>query len=458
MRRSSLAAFLSFLWPGLGQAYQHRRRAAVVQALPQLVVVGGFVLALVILRPVMVVVHLLNPLISLSLLTLVVLLGLWHLWSISDVIGWPRLRTRRPAMGTTALSETRLAAPTKLVAIALAVLLVAVHAWVSYNLLTFYRISNLISQPPPVTVIPTPAPGQTLPPGVSPSPPGPTPTPGPPLPGQGSRVTILFMGLDNTHGDQSALLDTVLVASFDPRTGSLAMISIPRDTSHLPFYRGGVFEPRINQLRQHAANDPASYPDGPNGTVVNEVSYLIGIPVNYYAVIGISGLGEMIDAVGGVDINVPRAVNDPGYQFSATEIGFYVPAGWHHFDGKYGVAYARSRHGSSDYARAARQQQLLLALRDKLGDPAILLNLPTILDAVSHTVTTDAPLDRLPELVSIALQSGYADTRNIVLDPPRYAHGYRNPDGLPTNMNELNMDAVAQLSIELFGSDSRYAQ
>jgi LCP family protein required for cell wall assembly len=278
-----------------------------------------------------------------------------------------------------------------------------------------------------------------------------------PLPGSSGRVTVLLVGLDNTHGDDYALTDTLIVASFDPSEGSLAMISLPRDTAHLPYYRGGTFLPRVNVLRQYAARDPASYPDGPMGTLVNEMSFLVGVPIDYYAVIGISGFSQLIDAVGGVDVNVASRVDDPGYQFSPTEIGFVVEPGWHHFDGKYGTAYARSRHGSSDYQRAARQQQLLLALRDKLGDPFVLTNLPQILDAVAQIIRTDAPLDRLPEIVSIALRSTLADARNIVLSPPRYANGVRTSDGDPTNMNELNMDALAQLSIELFGSDSRYS-
>lgn len=454
--RPWLAALLSFFWPGLGQAYQHDRRRAIVQALPQLLALGLLVLAVLVLRPIIMVAYLLNPLVSISLLVVVVALGLWHAWSIGDAVGWPR-NARRTRVG----SSVR----TRLWAVALVGLVLFVHGWVGYNLLAFYRVSGAIYVAPPISVGPSPTPGasqpsRTLAPGETPGPtgaPGSTGTPGPPLPGANSRVTILLVGLDNTHGDALALTDTLMVASFDPRSGSLVMISLPRDTAHLPYYRGGTWLPRINMLRQYATRDPASYPDGPMGTLVNEMSYLVGVPIDYYAVIGISGFSQLIDAVGGVDINVPKQVNDPGYQFSPTEVGFLVEPGWHHFDGKYGTAYARSRHGSSDYQRAARQQQLLLALRDKLADPFVLANLPQILEAVSQIIRTDAPLDRLPDIVTIALNSALADTRHIVLAPPRYASGYRNDLGFPTNMNELNMDAVAELSIELFGTDSRYS-
>ena len=457
MRRPAVAAFLSFLWPGLGQAYQRNRGRALLQAVPQLVVVGLFLLALIILRPIIVVAYLFNPVVSLGLLIVVVLLGLWHAWSIIDATGWPKLGRR----ATTGSSP-----PTRVWAVVLISLVLVLHSWIGYNLVAFYRVSNIIYQPPPISVLPSPTPGTSQPnasptvPGQTPGPtgtPGPPPSPLPPLPGTNGRVTILLVGIDNTHGDLLALTDTLIVASFDPRAGSLVMISLPRDTAHLPYYRGGTLLSRINVLRQHAVRNPAKYPDGPMATLVNEMSYLVGVPIDYYAVIGISGFGQLIDAVGGVDVNVTRPVNDPGYQFSSSEIGFFVEPGWHHFDGKYGTAYARSRHGSSDYRRAERQQELLLALRAKLSDPFVLTNLPQILDAVSQIIRTDAPLDRLPDILSIALRSTLADTRNIVLDPPRYASGVRTSTGDRTNMNQLNMDAVAQLSIELFGSDSRYA-
>ncbi len=451
MRRPALAALLSFIWPGLGQAYQRQPRRALVQAGPQLIVVLLVVLAVLVLHPIVFVAYLVNPLVSIGLVVVVGLLALWHAWSIIDATGEP-------------------SRPTRLWATALMVLVLLIHTWVGYNLLLFYRVGTLIYEPPPVAVIPTLAPGQTMRPGESGGPatlqPGETPssttpdpsaTPLPPLPGANGRVTILLVGLDNTHGDLLALTDTLIVASFDPRDGTLDMISLPRDTSHLPYYGGGTFLPRINSLAQHTVRDPAAYPDGPMGTLVNEMSYLVGIPIDYYAVIGISGFSQLVDAVGGVDINVTQPVNDPGYQFAPNEVGFYVAAGEHHFDGKYATAYARSRHGSSDYARAARQQQLLLALRSKLSDPFVLTNLPQILDAVSQIVRTDAPLDRLPDIISIVERSTSADTKNIVLDPPKYAHGYRTTAGDPTNMNQLDMDAVAQLSISLFGSDSLYS-
>ena len=144
---------------------------------------------------------------------------------------------------------------------------------------------------------------------------------------------------------------------------------------------------------------------------------------------------------------------------SPTEIGFHLLPGAHHLDGKLATAYARSRHGSgnSDFLRARRQQQILLALRDKVDDPAVLANLPTLLDLVSQIVHTNVPLDRLPDIVSVVQNSTAADTRNIVLAPPRFAEPIISPTGERTYEYQLRMDEVAALSIELFGDRSRYA-
>ena len=441
--RPSFAAFLSFLWPGLGQAYRGARRRALVQAAPQLVFVIAILIAVILLGPLVFAAHLFSPIVSIGLLLVVAVLAAWRSWSILDAAApgaWKTLRGGRLAWACT------------LIAIGL-----IAHTWLGYSLWAFYRAGQEIAEPILAVASPSPSPpaGAGDSPGASASA-GPDATSSP-LPGQNGRVTILLVGVDNTHPGILGLTDTLIVASFDPSDHSLDMISLPRDVSHLPFYSGGQWGPRINSLLDETIRNGSAFPDGPMRTLENEISYVVGVPIDYYAEIGISGFSQLIDAVGGVDIVVTTPIDDPTYQFSPTEIGFHLAPGTYHLDGKYATAYARSRHGSSDYARAARQQQILLALRNKLKDPVTLANLPAIVDSMGQIIRTDAPLDRLPEIVQIAQETTDAQTTNIVLSPPTYAHGYVAPDGTRTDMTQLNMDAVAQLSMELFGSDSLYA-
>jgi LCP family protein required for cell wall assembly len=238
------------------------------------------------------------------------------------------------------------------------------------------------------------------------------------------------------------------------------MISIPRDTARLPMYNGGEFNGRVNNLMRTAARNPTLYPDGGMGTLVNELSYIVGVPIDYYAQIDIHGFTALVDMVGGVDVVLDTPIQDATYQFSPTETGFFLDAGPHHLDGKLATAYARSRHGpgNSDYERARRQQQILLSLRTKLNDPRLMADLPGLLYVLSNIIRTDAPLDRLPDIVSIALASATAEPQRAVLQPPRYAERAFNQAGEPTSMTVLRMDAIAELSRELFGADSRYAQ
>jgi LCP family protein required for cell wall assembly len=456
-RSRSLAALLSFIFPGLGQAYRGNRRLASVFALPTAIVVLLLGAVFVAVGPVVFAVHLLNGLVSLGLLVVVVAVGVWRVAAIVDA-------AREGPPGPGSVIEAASARHRRRAAGALATLVILVvlsHSWLGYTLWAFYRAGQAIYEPPPVSAGPThsalPSAGNSGTPQAS-AMPSPTPIPLP-LPGVRERVTILFIGVDNTHEVDRGLTDSLIVATFDPNTKALVMISLPRDTARLPYYGGGIWEPRINSLMQAAARQPDLFPDGPLPTIVNEVSYIVGIPIDYYVRIDISGFTRLIDLVGGVDIVVNTEINDATYQFTPTEIGFHLLPGTYHMDGKTATAFARSRHGpgNSDFLRARRQQHLLLALRNKVDDPQVLLNLPALVDAVAQMVRTDAPVDRLPEIVSIIQSSTAADTRNVVLSPPHFAAVILSPTGERTLTYQLTMEAVAELSIELFGNDSRYA-
>ena len=147
------------------------------------------------------------------------------------------------------------------------------------------------------------------------------------------------------------------------------MLSIPRDISNFPLYSGGRFRGKINSLMTAATNDPKRFPDGPVLTLTREIGYLIGVPINYYAAINLNGFQKMVDLVGGVDIDNPRWINDPLYDWFDGTSGFRLSAGHHHLDGRKALAYVRSRQGAgdSDFTRAARQQQVLVGTPGEAG-------------------------------------------------------------------------------------------
>ncbi len=464
-RRSPLvAAVLSFLFPGLGQAYAGETRSARLHGLPSALLVAAFALLWIVIGPTVLFVYLFQPALAMMAIAVIFAFGLWRAYSILHASGLGRTtKAARPAAG----ARTSAA----LLVVALIGGVAVMHGWATQLVWSAYQAGVKISQPigtplpSPTTVAGSPSTGptnggQTGGPTDTPTQPGPTVTPtqaATPLP-QG-RVTILFLGRDLGRGAEGHLTDSLQVVSFDPRDGQIAFISVPRDTGQLPLYSGGTWPTKINALMSYAESHPDEFPDGGLGTLRRELEFIIGIPIHYYAQVDFTGFVQLVDAVGGVDVVVEREIDDPTYWQFGRQVGFHILPGEHHLDGLTALAYARSRHGTgnSDFQRARRQQQVLLALRDRVNDPQVLANLPTVIDIAAQYVRTDVPLDRMPEILALLQASTGASVERHVLQPRRYAEVIPREEIGRVYMTRLNMDAVAELSIRLFGDESRYA-
>ena len=436
-RSPARSALLSLLWPGLGHAYVGRPAVAAAFAIPAILIaaliaarfLGGLEAAAA---------SLFSPAVALSVLGLLTLFGLWHLVAIADAYsqtGTRRARRSRPAV--TALA----------VAIGAVVLF---HGVGDYYVWAFYDAGNRIFVPDPTqnTADATPGPtasGDYLAPVVTPAP--------------DSRINILLTGIDSGHDREHALTDTLLVLSIDPVGKSVAMLSIPRDIAQFPMYSGGTYDSKINSLMSAARQNPTRYPDGPMGTLAQEIGYLIGEPIHYTAAINLDGFERMINLVGGVDVNVQRAISDPVYDWFNGTYGFYLSAGPHHLDGRTALAFVRSRYGvgDNDFTRAGRQQQLLVALRAKLTDPANIVKLPDILDAAAKTITTNFPGDQVSDFLALAKEIPDDAIDRYVLGPPYAVH----PPTVSTGgeyILKFDEAALAALSIKIFGEHSSYYQ
>jgi LCP family protein required for cell wall assembly len=171
----------------------------------------------------------------------------------------------------------------------------------------------------------------------------------------------------------------------------------------------------------YADRHPKTFPDGGVKTLERAVGALFGIPIHAYATIDLTGFVSMVDAVGGVDINVKKALADPIYPRLDGRRGWSVTPGPHHFAGADALAYARIRKalGETDLTRAARQQEILVALRNRVVDAGVIVNLPRLLTAVGTTVRTDLGEEHLPELAALAAQIGARSTVKVVLSSPQ---------------------------------------
>ncbi len=260
------------------------------------------------------------------------------------------------------------------------------------------------------------------------------------------RVTVLLMGVDNRPGQQIARTDTIIILTVDPRTGAAGMLSLPRDMLvSVPILNDSV---KINTL--HVIGEIRKYPGGGPGLLRDTVSELLGYPVDYYVRVNFDGFRQIIDLIGGIEVNVPREIRDD--KFPNDSYGFdplYIPAGAQRMDGELALKYARVRHIDSDYQRAARQQQVLLAVKDRLTEPgqlaAVLPRLPGLAMAMATSVQTDMPVERA---IALARLMGEMDLKNptrVVIDNSMGVTSLDPEQGyiLTPDMNKLHAAAAA---------------
>jgi LCP family protein required for cell wall assembly len=468
--RPELATFLSFVWPGLGQVYAGRGVLALLFGLP-IVVLAGLAIYLFLEDREAVAFRMFTPGVALGITGVIVAAGLWRLLSMlhaNAASGGRRAWTARPLV----------------VLLVLSVVVVAAHLGVARLTWSFHEEAGniftgrdpFVGEPVP-TFVPEPGgsvdPGAPPPgsgdPGASPLPsgsfvplpsqelPAETPLTGPPpsvapdpVAPESDRLNVLITGLDSGPGRNHALTDTLIVVSVDRSSGDVAMVSFPRDIASFPLSDGRTYRGKINSLLTYARQHPDQFSEPPMKVLARETGHLLGLRVDYYAAIDLQGFERLIDTVGGVTVYNERDIDDPG--------GFDLAAGWHTLDGYTALHYVRTRKGAgdSDFTRAARQQQVLLALRSKLTDLSILPRLPDILDALAGTITTNYPPELLAETVELGRNVSDDGVRQYVLGPPYSWHPPTSQTGGSWELR-LDLDRVAALSVELFGEDSRYA-
>ena len=206
-------------------------------------------------------------------------------------------------------------------------------------------------------------------------------------------MNILVMGLDRRprEGDILTRTDTMMVVRIDPTAKTAGILGIPRDMYvEIPNEDGGYFEERINTALEYG--ELYNYPGGGRQLAKDTIERNLGIKIDHYVIIDFQGFEEVIDSLGGIDVDVPEALYDPYY--SETELpGDYFPLdfspGMQHMDGQHALGYARSRYNSSDLDRIQRQQRVIFAAMDKALSLDVLRNALDLWKKYQHTVDTD---------------------------------------------------------------------
>ncbi|MGC2241434.1 MAG: LCP family protein, partial [Acidimicrobiia bacterium] len=190
----------------------------------------------------------------------------------------------------------------------------------------------------------------------------------------------------------------------------------------------------LNAVYQWGWRNPERFPGiDPGALAVEDVaSNLLGIPIDNFVLVDLVGFAQVIDALGGVSLNVTRSIDAPIYdRTTGGHRMVTIPAGEQRMDGDLALAYARSRTGSNDYDRMGRQRCLLGALADQADPLTIFARLPELFDVMKRDVTTDIPLSMIPYMVNLAPELDPA--RLVVVGFDReYRSGYTaNGLGIP---------------------------
>ncbi len=245
------------------------------------------------------------------------------------------------------------------------------------------------------------------------------------------RLNILLLGVDAGDGRVGVRPDSINLVSIDVRTGEPAMISLPRNLENARFPDGtpadGEF-PRgfagdddsdesdymLNATWTFGEENPELFegPSGPGPTAVKQaVEGTLGLPVHYYVAVDLQGFRDIIDAIGGVTIRVNE-------ELPIGEKGRVLEPGLQELDGYHALWYARSREGSSDYARMARQRCVIGALVNQADPQTVLSNFIELTDASKSVITTDIPRQDLANLVNLALKAKDQEITSLQFVPP----------------------------------------
>jgi LCP family protein required for cell wall assembly len=276
--------------------------------------------------------------------------------------------------------------------------------------------------------------------------------------GDRDRVNVLLLGGDGGEGREGVRTDTVVVASIATETGETTLFSLPRNLENLPFppdsplaevYPRGFEAGKESESLLNAVyrNGPAAYPDilGPSDDPGADflklgVGEALGLNIDYYVLVNLDGFSRLVDALGGITVNVNYYVPIGGNPGTGELPDDYIEPGPNqHMDGARALAFARGRFGLTDYDRMDRQRCTIDAIIDA-ADPVTLLQQYQELAATTRDiVSTDIPRSALDDFVDLGFLVKDASVRSVVFDQTLIDPAYPDYD----RMRQIVQDAIA---------------
>ncbi|HLA42173.1 MAG TPA: LCP family protein [Aggregatilineales bacterium] len=243
-------------------------------------------------------------------------------------------------------------------------------------------------------------------------------------------TSILILGSDarpDTNEDEIARTDTIMVLSINPRQHEISLFSLPRDVF--------IDSPQYGTIRANTIlrNAELSEPGTGVDAMIEAMEYTFGFEIDHYSRVNFTGFVDLVDALGGVNIDVPNHIVD--YEYPTDDYGtmqIEFQSGEQHMDGETALIYARTRHADSDYERAERQQQVMSAVIGKLVNPLNFYRYPGVIQAFTSNFESDMnPVEAAALTPAIVLYAYDSDNIQRLVVDRDYIYGGGSGEALP---------------------------
>ena len=272
------------------------------------------------------------------------------------------------------------------------------------------------------------------------------------------RLNLLLLGADDGVGREGTRTDTVIVASIDTKTGDTSLISLSRNFMRMPFpedsplykkFPDGYWDPDLGNVEQPEYyldsmydNIPRKYPHilGPSdneGADVMKVSVgaAMGLDIDYYMQVNLKGFEQIIDALGGITVNINYKVPiggdygaGPGSNSEKKPSGYLQPGPNQKLNGHDALWFARGRYGLSDPSRQERQRCTIHAIVNSANPATLVTKYQAIASASKQLLRTDIPQEILPAFIDLGMKVKNANVANVDLDKSKNFPTGKNPD------------------------------
>jgi polyisoprenyl-teichoic acid--peptidoglycan teichoic acid transferase len=243
------------------------------------------------------------------------------------------------------------------------------------------------------------------------------------------RYNVLLLGGDSGAGRWGLRPDSMTVASVDAETGRTVLIGLPRNMARFPFEDGSVMDQEfpdgfdcdgcfLNGVSTWAEDHSDLFDDtdtaGIDATTM-AVEGITGLRINYWAMVNMAGFKQLVDAVGGVTVNVRQPIPVGGL---GDDVTGYIDPGEQKLNGFEALWFARAREGSDDYSRMARQKCVMNAMVQQLSPESVLRNFEDLATASSEMFSTNLPASEASTFIDLALKARGQKMSTLSLVPP----------------------------------------